>query len=305
MYHASTWRAANWARSPAASSCVLVRSVSRARPCRSACEEQRLIPHSCGLRSCPHCQHHEGEIWLERQRRLQVPAEYFLLTFTLPKELRPLALCAPKVLYTALFASARATVQSFCKNDRKLKGEAGAVAVLHTHSRRQELHPHIHLALARVFRGKLLAALKDAGQVLPNPLLAKWVVDCKSVGDGEKALIYLGRYLYRGVLREDDILSSAGGQVRFRYRDSQGGKMQERSLPGADFLRLLLQHVLPKGFRRARNYGFLHPNKKGLIALLHIVLRVKPRIPLGEAKPRPKFLCPCCGAPMTVKRRRI
>ncbi|WP_306604044.1 transposase [Azonexus sp.] len=48
------------------------------------------------------------------------------------------------------------------------------------------------------------------------------------------------------------ILSSAGGQVRFRYRDSQSRKMQERSLSGADFLRLILQHVLPKGFRRAR-----------------------------------------------------
>ena len=261
---------------------------------------------------------------------MQVPAEYFLLTFTLPRELRPLALRTPKVLYAALFAATCATVQAFCRNDRQLKGEAGAVAVLHTHSRRLELHPHIHLAmpaatldarqrrwrtktgylfnhqaLAKVFRGKLLAMLKAAGQTLPRPLPTKWVVDCKSVGDGEKALVYLGRYLYRGVLREDDILSNAGGQVRFRYRDSQSGKMRERSLPGADFLRLILQHVLPKGFRRARNYGFLHPNKKGLIALLHLVLRVKPRIPLVEAKPRPHFLCPCCGGPMTVKRRRI
>ena len=55
------------------------------------CAEQRLIPHSCGHRLCPHCQHFESERWLERQRRLQVPAEYFLLTFTLPGELRPLA----------------------------------------------------------------------------------------------------------------------------------------------------------------------------------------------------------------------
>ena len=40
------------------------------------CAEQRLIPHSCGHRLCPHCQHFESERWLERQRRLQVPAEY-------------------------------------------------------------------------------------------------------------------------------------------------------------------------------------------------------------------------------------
>lgn len=50
--------------------------------------------------------------------------------------------------------------------------------------------------------------------------------------------------------------------------------------------------------------GFLHPNRKSLIALLHIVLGIAPRPPLPD-KPRPAFLCPCCGTPMQVIRRRI
>ena len=164
-----------------------------------------------------------------------------------------------------------------------------------------------HTALAKAFRGKLLAALKQAGLILPGGLPRKWVVDCKSVGNGDKALVYLGRYLYRGVIREADILScdkNGDGRVCFHYRDSRSGKLQIRTLPGADFLHLLLQHVLPKGFRRARNYGFLHPNKKRLIALLHLVLRIVPRLPTPD-KPRPAFLCPCCGKPMQVIRRRI
>ena len=57
----------------------------------SACEHHRLMPHSCGHRHCPHCQHHESQQWLERQISKQVPAEYFLLTFTLPAEFRALA----------------------------------------------------------------------------------------------------------------------------------------------------------------------------------------------------------------------
>lgn len=57
----------------------------------SACDEQLFVPHSCGHRSCPHCQHHESQQWLERQLRKQVPDDYFLLTFTLPAELRTLA----------------------------------------------------------------------------------------------------------------------------------------------------------------------------------------------------------------------
>lgn len=296
------------------------------------CAEQRLIPHSCGHRLCPHCQHFESERWLERQRRLLVPADYFLLTFTLPGALRPLAVRHARHVYGALFAAAWATVQRFCRNDRHLQGEAGAVAVLHTHSRRLELHPHVHLvvpgasldprsrrwrtktgylfnhkALAKAFRGALLGALQREGLILPTRVPPKWVVDCKRVGNGDKALVYLGRYLYRGVIREADIVAcdeDGSGQVSFRYRDGQSGETKLRTLPGADFLHLLLQHVLPKGLRRARNYGFLHPNKKGLIALLHLVLRIVPR-PAQPDKPRPPFLCPCCGSPMQVISRRI
>ena len=53
-----------------------------------ACGEQRSVPHSCGHRSCPHCQHHEAQVWLQRQLQSLVPATYFLITFTLPGELR-------------------------------------------------------------------------------------------------------------------------------------------------------------------------------------------------------------------------
>ena len=74
-------------------------------------------------------------------------------------------------------------------------------------------------------------------------------------------------------------------------------------MSGAEFLRLILQHVLPKGFRRARNFGFLHPNSKRLIALLQAVLKVAPTV--QPPTPRPAFQCPCCGAPMTVVKRRL
>ena len=87
------------------------------------------------------------------------------------------------------------------------------------------------------------------------------------MGRGDKALTYLGKYLYRGVLQEKDILRCENGEVTFRYTENTG-KVKTRTLPGAEFLWLLLQHVLPKGFRRARDYGFLHSNSKPLIQLL-------------------------------------
>ncbi len=105
------------------------------------------------------------------------------------------------------------------------------------------------------------------GLVVRPTLPKDWIVDCQYVGRGEKALTYLGKYLYRGVLREKDILSGENGQVTFRYIDNKKN-VRTRTLPGADFLWLLLQHVLPKGFRRARDDGLLHANSKPLIQLL-------------------------------------
>ena len=85
------------------------------------------------------------------------------------------------------------------------------------------------------------------------------------MGNGEKALVYLGSYLYRGVIAERDILRCENALVTYRWKNSKTNKSEQRTVSGVEFLRLVLQHVLPKGFRRARNYGFLHPNSKRLI----------------------------------------
>ena len=81
--------------------------------------------------------------------------------------------------------------------------------------------------------------------------------------------------------------------------------MQLRTVSGAHFLWLVLQHVLPKSFRRARNFGFLHPNCKRLIALLHVLLKFAPGRALTWVKQRAPILCPCCGAVMMIVKTRI
>ena len=151
----------------------------------------------------------------------------------------------------------------------------------------------------------MLAAIEAAGLSLPARYPTEWVVDCKSVGSGEPALIYLGRYLYRGVIREKDIVACGDGQVSFRYCNAKTGWMECRTLSGADFLWLVLQHVLPKGFRRARNFGFLHPNCKRLIALLHVLLKFAPGRAMAWVKKRAPMLCACCGAVMVIVKTQI
>ena len=162
-----------------------------------------------------------------------------------------------------------------------------------------------HKALAKVFRAKLLTRMKEEKFSFPDNIPKVWVVNCQFVGAGDKALIYLGRYLYRGVIREADILSCENGKVTYRYQDSKTKRYKQKTVSGADFLWLVIQHVLPKGFRRARNFGFLHPNSKKAIQLIYKLLKLIPIKFETIAKPRPQFKCPCCDKPMIVRRTRI
>jgi hypothetical protein len=296
------------------------------------CGQLTYIPHSCGHRNCPHCQNHENQQWIENQLGKRLPAQYYLITFTLPKHLRNLAWKNQRQVYSLMFASVQDTLKTFTKNDKKLGGSPGFTAILHTHSRALDHHPHIHVvmpgasidtktalwrvkspkylfnhkALAKVFRAKLLQAFVDNGLRLPKDCPKQWVVDCKDVGNGDKAIIYLGRYLYRGVIREHDILQCENDMVTFRYLHAKTGKYRTRTVTGEHFLYLLMLHVLPKGFRRTRCYGFLHPCSKKLIRVLEIVLRVNPiSLFARKLKQRPAITCPVCWAAMKIVRTMI
>jgi hypothetical protein len=295
------------------------------------CSNHAFVAHSCGHRNCPHCQHHESQQWIENQLDKQVSAKYYLLTFTLPQQFRILAWQHQREVYRRLFGTIKELLLTFTKNDKKLQGEAGLTMVLHTHSRELHYHPHVHVvmpgaavdkknrlwrvkstkylfnrkALAKVFRAKFLDTLSEANLPLPERYPEKWVVDCRSVGDGKKALIYLGNYLYKGVIQEKNIVSCQDGQVTFRYENSKTKTIQTKTVKGEDFLWLLVQHVLPKGFRRVRSYGFLNACSKQLIKMLQYLLKIDPGKLLKSLKQRAEIRCRCCGAPMIIVRTLI
>jgi len=290
----------------------------------SGCGHTEWRPRSCGHRSCPQCQNHDTTLWLDRQQEKLLPVEYFLATFTLPFELRFQAWDNQILVYNLLFACASSTLKDFGVNPKNLGADIGMTAVLHTHNRRLEYHPHVHVvvpgggvdkarkqwkkkkskylfnefALAKVFRARFLKAATEVKLSLPNLVPSKWVVDCRRAGKGLSALKYLSRYLYRGVIGETNIVSNQDGKVTFKYVESRTAKTRCRTLKGEDFLWLVLQHVLPKSFRRVRDYGFLHGNAKRLLHLVQLVLQVL--IQAASRRPRPTFLCPLCQAPMRI-----
>jgi hypothetical protein len=290
----------------------------------TGCGHTQWQPLSCGHRSCPKCQNHVTSQWIDQQQAKLLPVLYFMVTFTLPYELRSLTWYHQREVYSIFFTCVAGTLKDFGLNPKNLGAEIGMTMALHTNNRKLDFHPHIHVvvpgggvdkrrrqwkkkkgkylfnkkAMAKVFRARFLTALNEAGFSIPKIIPEEWVVDCTHVGKGITALKYLSRYLYRGVISEKNIVSNQNGQVTFKYIESKTGNTLYRTLKGEDFLHLILQHVLPKGFRRVRDYGFLHGNAKKLLSLVQLILHVV--IEVIKQRPRPVFKCPRCQSPMVI-----
>jgi len=241
--------------------------------------------HSCGNRHCPKCQGQQTERWLEQHRARLLPCPYYLLTFTLPAALRPLARTHQKLLYGALLAAAAASIQKLCADPQWMGAQPGLLGVLHTWTRAMLYHPHAHFlvsagglsaggqqwlpaknpaflvpvrCLSVIFRAKIRDRLQSAqllDQVPASVWEQNWVVHAQHAGSGQKVLDYLGRYLCRIAITHSRLDSLHQGQVTFHYRDNRTQQLQRVQITAAQFVERFLQHVLPQGLVKVRHYG--------------------------------------------------
>jgi len=289
-----------------------------------SCHHTQQYALSCGHRSCPQCQNATATDWLQRQEQKLMPCNYFMVTLTLPEQLRELAFKHQHRLYELLFDSAIASLKELGLDSRHLGGTLGMTAVLHTHTRQLDFHPHLHViipgaalisnnravkqrtdkylirgdVIAKLFRGKLLYALHEECFDLPENIPSRWVVNVKHIGRGLPALQYLSRYLYRGVISQHNIVRVDNETVTFRYKDSTTHCDQLKTLRGEDFIWKLLIHVLPRRFRRVRDYGFLHHNARKKLTFMQYLLGVK--TPPLHQKKKPVLRCQLCQHESTI-----
>ena len=288
------------------------------------CEHLVYAYHSCGNRSCPKCGQDKTQRWIEKQHNLLLKTHYFLVTFTLPCELRPMARSNQNVLYDLLFKSSAAALQKLAKDPRFVGGDIGMMGGLHTWQRDMRYHPHVHFivpggglspdrskwltsrtdffvpveALSPIFRAKFRDALKktDLFNSVPAVVWEKdWVVHCKPVGYGNNALKYLAPYVYRVAITNNRIEKLENGQVTYRFKNSESDQWEAATLTASDFIHRFLQHVLPKNFVKIRYYGFMAPNRKNLLAVANYLLG---NIQISEIPPTENqhHICPLCGA---------
>lgn len=331
---------------------------------RCGCGKEHFAYHSCNHRACPRCGQDEAATWLEAQRTRLLPAPYFLVTLTVPAELREPIRAAAQAWYGALLKEGAGALQDLAAQPKHLGAELGITAVLQTWTRDLRYHPHVHLLvpgggltadqlrwvrvhpmretppdsepratgrplqpgrrswrgvshgvndrefllpqvkLAARFKGRLKAWLQADEPELFKAVPAKvwwmkWVADIQPVGSGEAALKYLANYLCKPPLHESQIEHWDAQQVTFRYRANDGAQ-KRCTVSTEEFVRRVLQHVLPKGFQRVRHYGWLgaaaQKKRERILALLDWRAPAPQVAPLNSHPPK----CPGCGQVMVL-----
>jgi hypothetical protein len=144
--------------------------------------------NSCRNRHCPKCQYVKQEQWVDKLANTLIPAKYFHLVFTIPKELHGLFYINQRIGYNILFKASSLAFQKAGSNPQFLGAQTGALAVLHTWTQTLCYHPHIHMlapagglsddgiewknvknkfflptkVLSRIFRGVIVRLLEES-----------------------------------------------------------------------------------------------------------------------------------------------
>lgn len=325
------------------------RAVRRVLACRTpalggrlyecnGCQSKQYAYHSCNHRSCPQCGALDQQIWTAKQEARLLPVPYFMVTFTLPEELRTLCLTQPEILYPLILRQSAAALQDVCATKHK-GARLGFTSVLHTWGRQIQHHPHVHIIvpavafhpkhqtlhhpakdsflihyrpLAERFRSRLHATLKNEHPDIYQNLTGiqrhvlspakTWNVQLQHAGSGRTALRYLARYVQRSAFAAKRLIGyDKHGNVLLYWTSSSTGNTAVMALHPHEFIRRWLLHVLPKGLTRVRHYGYLGSAARKTRLRIRALLGSigEPSPQLPEPKP---FTCQCCGGVLTFLR---
>lgn len=292
------------------------------------CAQPDFAYHSCHHRACPRCGGSGTAAWTARQEAQLLPVPYFLVTFTVPAELRAAFAARPAAMHAMLFRESAAALQQVAAERRLLDAELGFVGVLHTWGRQLQHHPHVHYIvpggglsadgkkwvparqrdwllpvakLAAVFARRMEAALRaeapaEHATIPAGTWRRRWSVHSQPAGSGECVVRYLARYVGRTAISDKRIVVATDERVTFRYTDSATRQKKTCTVSAAEFLRRYLQHVPPPGQHRVRYFGWLHPSAKRRLRIVETLLQ-KPILVTASPVPVQWHLqCPHCHA---------
>ena len=271
------------------------------------CTESFWVFHCCRNRACPKCHGKQTQQWLAKRQLELLPCDYYHAIATVPSELRDVFRRHRKLMYGLLMRVSAEAVRELCADKRHLGALPGILSVLHTWNGQLHYHCHVHMLITgggvssdgehwepargkflvpvHVLSRKIAAKFRDALKKQKPELFAtisaaawrrEWVSFCKHYGRGNDAVLnYLSRYVFRTAISNARILDMDDTHVTFRWKDRDSDTWRTVRLPGVEFLRRFLQHVLPRGFHRVRYYGLWHSSKRDLSSRAWLLLMLQ------------------------------
>jgi len=318
------------------------------------CGYESMHYNSCRNRHCPLCQAMNRDVWADKRCEDTINAPYFHVVFTIPEQLQMVIFQNKELLYGLMYKATADTIFALSKDKKYLGAKTGFFSVLHTWGQDLRYHPHIHTVLvgggltktgkwrscgkkffipvkvlAKLFRGKFLAALKSLydeqgleffgqlsylkDQAAFNSLLTEvykinWYAYTKHAFSGPQAVVkYLANYTHRIAIANSRIISIGESTVTFTVRErDEEGSTKPLTLDGVEFVRRFLMHVLPKGFVKIRYYGILAVrNRKTSLILCQKLTGTTVYVSKLKGLKQTEILlvlfgkdvtlCPCCG----------
>ena len=290
---------------------------------------------SCGNRHCNICQADKTRKWLENQLDRQMPGHHFMITFTVPEQLRQVIRGNQRQAYDAMFAASSETLKCFAADPKYVGGDLpGFFGVLHTWGRQLQYHPHIHYvvtggavstadgkwhpsqlaffapvkAMSKVFRGKLRDQLKKrrlSSAVDPELWKKSFNVNCQHMAGSHQSIRYLAPYVFKVAITNRRIIKVENDQVYLKYKKTHSNRWRTMKLSSMEFIRRFLQHVLPSGFMKIRYFGFMGAkpsvSRERVRAMIELAFGFEIEEMKEAFEPAPMPACADCGGKLVLR----
>lgn len=295
------------------------------------CYSVHPVYKSCKDRMCPVCNGSASVKWTAKREAELLRTGYFLLTYTIPYQLRSIFLANKKLCYNLLFkAASLSLLDGVMNNKRKFHGKAGFFGMLHTWDLRMMYHPHIHIVIpagclsvdctewrysspsfflpvkkiSADFRETLLFSLykelKKCSLNIPDDIAdteklferlksKEWVVNSQAPGKERKnpgqMVKYLSRYVAKSAVSENRIRKVENANVHLGYFDRKSRQAKTEIITEVQLMKRMVLHILPKGFKKVRFFGFMTNRYRSVnLALCRMLLGE----PISEQEERDK-----------------
>ena len=226
------------------------------------CGQRAFAYHSCNHRVCPQCGRAATAKWVTRELGKRIGAPYFMVTFTLPSELREIFFGPhARDAFDLFFAASSGALSEKLASPKSTGAQtSGFTGVLHTWGQRLQFHPHIHYIvpgagldqnghyteiknenflaplapLRGAFRSHFRQQLKDYDwEVDPAVWTKDWGVHIAPFGSGHNAIKYLGTYVNRTAVADSRIVSANDREVTFSWQDrAHADRIRHETLTG-------------------------------------------------------------------------